>query len=135
MTERLAAVVVTRNRLSLLRRCLDHMLRQTRPLDAVYVVDNASTDGTRQFLASCAQQVIPILLSSNTGSGGGQNAGLAQAYKAGFDWIWCCDDDGYPADTALAELTESILHSTATWLNSLVVDATNPHLLSFGLSY
>ncbi len=45
-----AAVVVTYNRKVLLKECLDALLAQTRPLDSIIVVDNASTDGTRVFL-------------------------------------------------------------------------------------
>ena len=44
--ETIAAVVVTYNRKQWLGECLDSLLRQSRPLDALYVVDNHSTDGT-----------------------------------------------------------------------------------------
>ncbi len=46
-----AAVILTHNRLSLLKRCVAAVRAQTRPLDAIIVVDNASTDGTREWLA------------------------------------------------------------------------------------
>ena len=44
--EKIAAVVVTYNRKELLFQCLDALLKQTYPLDAIYIIDNASTDGT-----------------------------------------------------------------------------------------
>jgi rhamnopyranosyl-N-acetylglucosaminyl-diphospho-decaprenol beta-1,3/1,4-galactofuranosyltransferase len=47
---KIAAVVVTYNRKNLLGECLDAILRQTRAPEAVYVIDNASTDGTCEFL-------------------------------------------------------------------------------------
>jgi rhamnopyranosyl-N-acetylglucosaminyl-diphospho-decaprenol beta-1,3/1,4-galactofuranosyltransferase len=50
--ETVAAVVVTYNRKELLRQCLGGILAQTRPVDAIYVVDNASTDGTDQMIAA-----------------------------------------------------------------------------------
>lgn len=41
-----AAVVVTYNRLEELKKNIDMLQRQTRTLDAIYVIDNASTDDT-----------------------------------------------------------------------------------------
>ena len=48
--ERIAAVVVTYNRKSLLVESLDSLLRQSHPLDALYIIDNASADGTYEIL-------------------------------------------------------------------------------------
>ena len=44
--ETIAAVVVTYNRKDLLGQCLDSLRGQSRPLDAIYILDNHSTDGT-----------------------------------------------------------------------------------------
>ena len=48
--ETVCAVVVTYNRKRLLIECLEALENQTRPIDAIYIVDNASTDGTPQLL-------------------------------------------------------------------------------------
>ena len=45
------AVVVAWNRAQLLRETLDGLALQTRPLDGVVVVDNASSDETPQLIA------------------------------------------------------------------------------------
>ena len=44
--ETVCAVVVTYNRKNHLLECLEGLRKQTRPIDAIYLVDNASTDGT-----------------------------------------------------------------------------------------
>ena len=44
------AVVVTYNRKDLLLECLEGLLKQTRQIDAIYLIDNASTDGTPEIL-------------------------------------------------------------------------------------
>ena len=44
-----AAVVVTYNRLELLKECLEKLLSQTSPCD-VLIVDNASSDGTETYI-------------------------------------------------------------------------------------
>ena len=49
-TETVAVVVVTFNRADLLARLLDGLAAQTHRPDAVIVVDNASSDHTRQVL-------------------------------------------------------------------------------------
>ena len=50
MSESVAVVIVTHNRADLLTRMLDGLVAQTRPVDAVYVIDNASTDHTAEVL-------------------------------------------------------------------------------------
>ena len=46
-----AAVVVTRNRPALLKRCLDALDSQTYPASQLVVIDNASDQPTRDLLA------------------------------------------------------------------------------------
>lgn len=45
-----AVVIVTYNRLELLKECLACVCRQTIPFSRIIVVDNHSTDGTRDYL-------------------------------------------------------------------------------------
>ena len=47
---RLAAVVVTYNRKQLLVECLRALLRQTVCIDRIFIINNASTDGTNEYL-------------------------------------------------------------------------------------
>jgi rhamnopyranosyl-N-acetylglucosaminyl-diphospho-decaprenol beta-1,3/1,4-galactofuranosyltransferase len=100
-----AVVVVTYNRAHLLGGMLDGLAAQTHPPDAVYVVDNASTDHTRVLLE--ARDDLPLRLThsgSNLGGAGGFHLGLQQAYADGFDRIWLMDDDVVPAPDCLAVL-------------------------------
>lgn len=48
--ETVCAVVVTYNRKELLIECLDALCKQTRPIDAMYIIDNFSDDGTAELL-------------------------------------------------------------------------------------
>jgi GT2 family glycosyltransferase len=103
--ESVAVVVVTFNRAELLGRTLDGLAAQTREPDAVIVVDNASTDHTREVLdAHRGLALQRIHLDSNTGGSGGFRAGVAAAYEQGFDRIWLMDDDVVPAPDCLAVL-------------------------------
>ena len=98
----IAAVVVTYNRLELLRQCVEALRTQTSSCD-ILIVDNASTDGTDQWLAS-----QPDLHYRNTGSNlggaGGFNFGMRWAVEAGYDYVWVMDDDTLPQPDALEKL-------------------------------
>jgi rhamnopyranosyl-N-acetylglucosaminyl-diphospho-decaprenol beta-1,3/1,4-galactofuranosyltransferase len=88
------AVVVTYNRRSLLEKALDHLLAQTRPVDHIYIVDNASTDGTEEYLLTLNDAKISYRrLSMNTGGAGGFSYGMKWAFDEGHEWIWLMDDD------------------------------------------
>jgi len=102
--ERICAVVVTFNRKALLEECLTALLNQTKPLDEIIVVDNASTDGTGELMETKFAHVTYVKLSENIGGGGGFHEGMKLAYEKGYDWIWVMDDDGIPKADALQRL-------------------------------
>jgi len=108
MTETVAVVIVTFNRADLLTGMLDGLARQTHKPDAVFVVDNASTDHTREVLEARAKLGdIPLQLThsdDNLGGAGGFQLGVQLAYAAGYDRIWLVDDDVVPAADCLAVL-------------------------------
>jgi rhamnopyranosyl-N-acetylglucosaminyl-diphospho-decaprenol beta-1,3/1,4-galactofuranosyltransferase len=91
-----AAVVVTYNRKDYLEKLLPSLLASHRPLDAIYVIDNNSTDGTQAFLTEHYDDVPAVhvvLLDTNTGGSGGFYTGVKEAYAGGHDWFWLMDDD------------------------------------------
>ena len=98
------AVVVTHNRSATLRRCLLGLGRQTRPPDALLVVDNASSDDTGAVLAQEFPAAKVLRLEDNMGGGGGFEAGMREAMRLGYDWAWLTDDDPVPEAEALARL-------------------------------
>lgn len=103
-TRTVAAVVVTYNRRDLLVECLNALRAQSRPLDRIIVVDNASTDGTAEMLAGITEPVHVVSLTRNTGGAGGFAAGLAVAVAEEVDAVWLLDDDTIPEPGSLAEL-------------------------------
>ncbi|MFE0311419.1 glycosyltransferase family 2 protein [Amycolatopsis sp. NPDC058986] len=107
---KVAAIVVTYNRKDKLGTVLDHVLAQTLAPEWVVVVDNASTDGTDELLASYRTdpRVIVQRLAENTGGAGGFAAGMSKAYELGADFLWIMDDDCYPNPDALEELVNGL---------------------------
>ena len=101
---RVVAVVVTYNRRELLLEALAAVHAQSRPPDAVVVVDNASADGTAAAVRSRYPSASLAELRYNTGGAGGFACGTAMALAAAADLIWFMDDDTVPGPGALAAL-------------------------------
>jgi rhamnopyranosyl-N-acetylglucosaminyl-diphospho-decaprenol beta-1,3/1,4-galactofuranosyltransferase len=126
---RIAAVVVTYNRLDLLQR-LVKTLRDVPDLDEVLVVDNASTDSTGEWLASLDDdRVLTRTLDHNTGGAGGFHDGLAWAIERGADLVWLMDDDGLPEPDCLALLLARA--SDLDFWGPVVVDEADSERLVF----
>jgi GT2 family glycosyltransferase len=96
------AVVVTYNRLNLLKKAIDGLRGQSKPIDTLLVVNNGSTDGTKEWLD--LQRGIKVITQENIGGSGGFWRGIKEAYEAGADYIWCMDDDVHPYENCLEEL-------------------------------
>ena len=123
------AVVVTYNRLPLLRQCLAALRAQTVQGFAVLLVDNASDDGTADYIKALA---IPGLIYHNTGENlggaGGFARGLEEAVRLGCEAVWIMDDDTLPEPDALEKLLEADAASgDYGWLSSraLAPDGTD----------
>jgi GT2 family glycosyltransferase len=93
---RVVAVVVTWNRRDLLEESLAALRSQTAPVAQVVVVDNASTDGTAEVLASRHADLEVVRLAANTGGAGGFVAGIERALTFEPDLVWLLDDDTVP---------------------------------------
>ena len=96
------SVILTYNRLELLKRCVEAVFNQTLKPDQVFVINNGSTDGTLQWVESLHD--VKIITQDNSGSSGGFNTGIKTAYEQGADWIWVMDDDVYPQNNCLETL-------------------------------
>lgn len=123
-----AVALVTYNRKELLIECLEGLLKQTKRPDAVYIIDNASTDKTSELLLQhhfietqfpealtepwkTSKTIDGILfnyvrMTDNTGGAGGFHEGMKRAHEDGYDWIWLMDDDVEPKPEALEKLLE-----------------------------
>ncbi len=104
MSEKVCVVLVTYNRLPLLRESLAALAHSTRQVDQIVVIDNQSTDGTGETLATEFAHVHVITPSKNVGCAGGNWLGIRWAHENGFDWIWTLDDDSIAATDALEQL-------------------------------
>lgn len=110
MSIHVCAILITYNRLETLKTALAHVLGQTvRPL--VVIVDNNSSDGTREYLESIKgnKDIVSIFMETNIGSAGGIAAGMKYGLSLKHtDYFWILDDDTFYQENALKELLDSI---------------------------
>lgn len=141
MEPRVIAVVVTHNRLALLQRLLERLDGVPR-LAEVLVIDNASSDGTAEWLAGLddrdygdehrSRPVVARSLERNTGGAGGFHDGLELAIERGADLVWLMDDDGLPDPDCLdLLLTRAQAVGGLDFWGPLVVDEGDPDRLVF----
>lgn len=95
MSKKTCAVVVTYNRLELLKECLTALLNQTTTVAHVVVVNNNSDDGTTEYLAQLNDNRLLVHnLTKNLGGAGGFSFGLDKAVsETTDDYFWLMDDD------------------------------------------
>ena len=103
----IAAVIVTYNRLSLLKECLSAIEQQSMSISLLVVIDNASTDGTSEYLQSIHHPLLTVkVFGKNIGGAGGFAEGIAIATRKGADAVWIMDDDTIPNSDALRNLVQ-----------------------------
>jgi len=97
MERTVTVVIPTFNRAPLLARAIDSVLRQTHPPFEILVVDDGSSDGTRDVVHGCADaRVKYIRHERNQGLPAGRNTGIRAA--AGEFIAFIDDDDQWRPD-------------------------------------
>ena len=100
------AVVVTYNRKELLKEAIEALLNQEYENCDILVVDNASTDGTKEYIDELLKntRVHYENTGANLGGAGGFNYGMKRACQMGCDFVWVMDDDCIVHKDSLIEL-------------------------------
>lgn len=102
------AVVVTYNRLPLLKECIEHICNQSVHCD-ILIVDNASTDNTSSWGTDIQGEfkdykIIYENTGTNLGGAGGFNYGMRKACELGYRYVWIMDDDAFAEHDCLEQL-------------------------------
>ena len=130
--DQVAAVVVTYNRKELFAECLTAILNQTRHVDDIVVIDNASTDGTPDVIKAQGYLTHPrfhyLRMKKNLGGAGGFYKGIQYAHQLSTDWLWIMDDDTIPDADCLENLLkakEELQHERISYLASAIYGLNN----------
>jgi len=100
LQEKLVAVVVSFNRLEQLKKTVSELKDQG--VDHILVVDNASTDGSIEWLETQTELTL-ALMEENRGGAGGFEFGMRMAMRdLSPDWLLLMDEDARPKPGAIA---------------------------------
>lgn len=75
---RVSAIITTFNYAPFIAEALESVLSQSRVPDEIVVVDDGSTDGTREIVASYADRGVRYVYQENAGAGASRNRGLLE---------------------------------------------------------
>ena len=108
---KICVLLVTYNRINDLKKALECYDGQTTPISSLIVVNNASTDGTKDFLTewvkiNSAYEKIIVDSKENTGGSGGFYLGMKESLKIEYDYLFLADDDAFADPKMIAEITK-----------------------------
>lgn len=87
-------IIVTYNGMKWLDRCLGSLRLSTIPIHTL-VVDNASSDGTPEYIAQHFPEVELIRSDENLGFGKGNNIGLRKAMAVNSHYVFLLNQDAW----------------------------------------
>lgn len=91
---KLGVVIVTYNRLELLKECITACINQKEEFQKILIINNASTDGTKEYLENLQYSNLEIINSKkNLGGAGGFWLGINKAMELDLDYLLLIDDD------------------------------------------
>lgn len=113
MKTSIGVVIVTYNRLSLLKQAIKAYENQIKKPEYIVIVNNNSSDGTTEYLRVWEKEKnninkYLINLEKNIGGSGGFYEGLDKAKNLDAEWIWVGDDDAFPVEDTLLVASQSI---------------------------
>jgi rhamnopyranosyl-N-acetylglucosaminyl-diphospho-decaprenol beta-1,3/1,4-galactofuranosyltransferase len=129
---KICAIVVTYNRKRMLERCLRTILAGELVPEDTLVVDNASSDGTVEFVESTFPGGVSVLsLPQNRGGAGGFKAGLAEALRLGHEYFWLMDDDHEVSQNALRIMTDIMQERSCDVVGPVILSSARDGSLSW----
>ncbi|RAJ98160.1 GT2 family glycosyltransferase [Larkinella arboricola] len=110
-------IVVTYNHQKYLTTLFGSLARLTHRNHHILVIDNQSTDGTREFLQTQSLPVKVIYQPENTGFCAANNLGMARAFAAGADVCVLLNPDTEVTPDFLDRLEASYCHQIQKGVN------------------
>ena len=101
---KIAVVIVTYNRKSELIKTIKAVESQGIIQQDIIVINNNSSDGTRQMLDIEFTNLNSLHLEENIASAGGFSKGMQLAHEKGYNWVWLFNDDSRPVAGTLASV-------------------------------
>lgn len=135
MGKLIGVAIVTYNRLTLLQECLDCVFNQSRSFDFIMVVNNCSTDGTKEYLDGIEKikNMEIIHTNENLGGAGGFKLAVENLYTK-VDYLLLIDDDAMLDREFLFNIEKNmennILAYSGSVLTNNVIDTSHRRILN-----
>ena len=97
----------------------------------LYVVDNASTDGSEEELRRFDPALTVIQSGANRGWAGGNNVGIRAALADGCEHVYLLNSDARVEEDTLSRLIDATTLTGAAALGSMVVSESNAQWVEF----
>lgn len=107
MMKKTLVVIVSYNAMKWVERCLSSLQGSTALVD-VLMVDNGSTDGTREFVKDRFPEVTLLEMSENLGFAGGNNLGFKHAIDQNYDFVFLLNQDTWVLEDTIPRLIETL---------------------------
>lgn len=122
-----SVLVLNWNGAAVLPRCLDALAAQTFRNFEVWVLDNASTDGSAEIVETRWPEFHVARFERNLGFAAGNNRGAALARGR---WLALLNNDAFPEPGWLAALVQAAeAHPEGAFFASRLVEASDPSCL------
>lgn len=102
-----AVVILNTNRRKDTLECLASLSGSTYPNTEIFVLDNASTDGSVDAIQESFPDANIMHLPQNLGYAGNNNYGIEAAMKSGAEWILVLNEDTVLAPECLEQLVRA----------------------------
>ena len=104
--KKVLVIVVTFNGMKWLDRCLGSVRSSETPAD-LYVVDNASADGSADFVEREYPEAVLVRNSENLGFTQANNVGFRYALESGYDFAYLLNQDAWIFPSTLRDLLKA----------------------------
>lgn len=128
---KISIVIVTYNRLNKLNKALDCYDDLTTKPQNIIVVNNNSSDGTKNYLEKwlkipSSYQKHVLNLQENKGGSGGFFEGQKYALGLNSDWVMLADDDAYPQKDLLEQFNTFVSTHKTNYISAICSTVLHP---------
>ena len=105
--KKIGIVICNYNKKEYVVNCIQSVLESKTDDFDIYVVDNASTDGSVEAVRErYGEQVTLLVNSENLGGSGGFNTGIRKVLEGDYEYLYCLDNDVLVDENAVGALAE-----------------------------
>lgn len=107
---RIIVIIVTFNAMKWIDKCIGSIKGSDIPVDII-IIDNGSTDGTKEYIKGKYKEVIYYESEENLGFGKANNIGIQYAKDHNYDYVYLLNQDAWLFPKTLSTLIKHSLNN------------------------